>query len=131
MLKTCWFMMLLIPILWMTACTIDLTEQIERIASPDRVVDAVIVKSNGGATTSYAYSVHIVPVNGTLQKGHEIFKSDKVDALNVFWQEPCLLIIEYEKARIFSFQNFWSSREIQNFKYTVEIQLRPLSERSI
>lgn len=36
-------------------------EEIGRVKAPDGVVEAVLVRGNGGATTSYSFSVFLVP----------------------------------------------------------------------
>ena len=41
------------------------------------------------------------------------------------WSKPRKLEIRYDQARIFSFVNFWQSKDVDNFKYVVEVQLVP------
>jgi hypothetical protein len=36
-------------------------DEVARATSPDGVIDAVLVETNGGATTAFGYEVHIVP----------------------------------------------------------------------
>jgi len=54
----------------------------------------------------------------------------------MIWLQPKLLEISYDKARIFQFSNFWSSSEVEDFSYVIEIKLAPndslwsLTERS-
>jgi hypothetical protein len=103
-------------------------KEISRTTSPDSVVDAVIIESDAGATTSFAYSLYIVPKGGNFKKGYESFISDHIDGLRVFWKQDRFLIIEYNKGRVFKFQNFWETKELQNFRYVVEIRLVPKTE---
>ena len=113
-------------------------EEIGRVKSPDGVVDAVLVRSNGGATTSFGYSVFLVPVGTRFDQGAPVFQPDyalfvadhQVD-LELVWKEPKFLEIRYAKARIFQFSNFWHSREVHNFAYTVEVRLVPSEDSSL
>jgi hypothetical protein len=98
--------------------------EITRIISPDSLVDAVVMEQTGALTDTF-YRVHIVPVNGKQKEGHEIFRADGIRNLNVNWPHPKLLVISYDKARIFQFSNFWQSSEVKDFTYVVEIKLAP------
>ena len=89
----------------------------------DGRVEAVLKKKDCGATTSIAYSVVIVPTGGTSQE-EPIFVADKATALDLGWSADRKLLITYESARIFSFTNFWQSREMDNFNYVVAIEER-------
>lgn len=95
-------------------------DEILRKSSPDKVVDAVIVKKNCGATTSSSYSIFIVPSESEVFDQH-VFLSDKTDNLKITWATNKQLSIVYNKARIFEYTNFWQSSKIENFKYIVEI----------
>ena len=41
-----------------------------------------------------------------------------------------LLEILYEKTRIINLSNTWESSEVENFRYVVELQLTPRSDKS-
>ncbi len=103
----------------------------ERIKSPDGIVDAVHVQGNCGATTSFSEHIFIVQ-SGTKtpppRKRYQVFSADHVKGLRVKWREPKVLEIHYKEARIFDFTNFWQSKDVQNFSYVVEIRLRPETE---
>jgi len=93
-----------------------------RIESPGGKVEAVLIQSNGGATTSYGYSIFIVPKGGSIdKKANPVFLSDKTRGLRFNWSGPKKLEIYYAEARIFRFKNFWQHREVDNFKYEVKI----------
>jgi len=68
-----------------------------RVKSPDAEVDAVLMKSDGGATTS----------------------------VRITWIENKILEIDCKSARIFRFSNFWQSKEVQDYRYIVEIRISP------
>ena len=111
--------------------------EIRRVKAPDGVVDAVLVEGNGGATTSFSYSVFLVPSGTTFDPSQRVFEPDYAEfvadhqvGLELVWTRPKLLEIRFEKARIFEFSNFWHSREVQNFDYVVELRLVPLDSAS-
>jgi hypothetical protein len=106
-------------------------EEIARAKSLDGVVDAVIVRGNGGATTSYTYSVFIVPSGVAFDeksplfdfhKKQDLFGTDTRD-FQLVWKEPRSLEIRYRSIpRIFHYRNFWQSQEAQN-NYVVDVRL--------
>lgn len=106
-------------------------EEIVRVTSPDSVVDAVLVRTDGGATTSFGFHLYIVPVGGEPQVGHELFTADHMVGQKIEWKRPKSLEIQYEEARIFHFSNFWQSKDVQNFGYVVELHLKPLNPSSL
>ena len=102
--------------------------EIERIPSPDNKVEAVLVSSDAGATTSTGFHVFIVPKGSKIETGYEKFIADKVLGIKLSWKKNKLLEIQYESARIFKFSNFWNSQSLQNWNYIVEIKLSPVNE---
>ncbi len=109
---------------FLSACIdIVVRDEMIRINSPDSRVDAVLIRVNTGATTSYSYAVYIVPAGHQVDRKEELFRADNVDDLEIHWKQPQLLSIRYKKARIFHFSNFWQSKEIENFRYIVNLQL--------
>jgi len=93
-----------------------------RKTSEDGLVDFVVVERDCGATTSVAISVFIVPSGDRTGKAQPIFKADHVEGLEVLWGSPKQLSIRYDKARIFSFTNFWLSRDVEEFEYVVSVR---------
>ena len=98
-------------------------EEISRFTSPDSKVDAVLMQTNGGATTSYGYFLHIVPKGKSTKKGDEIFRADRVEGLIFKWIKVTQLEIKFKKAKIYHFSNYWYSEEVNNFNYRVDIDL--------
>jgi len=96
-----------------------------RITSPDSIVDVVVMEVSAGATTGTAFKAYIVPVGLAAKEGTEIFVADQVVGLNLVWTKAKSLDIGYESARIFAFTNFWQSRDVEKFKYVIEIWLSP------
>ncbi len=95
--------------------------EVIRTTSPDQIVDAVIEKTNCGATTSYSYRVFLTKHEDELPENH-VFLSDKTENLHIEWEQNKRLKINYDKARIFEFKNFWQSKNIDDFGYIVEIE---------
>jgi hypothetical protein len=103
-------------------------KEVNRIKSPDSLVDALVIEGDAGATTSTATSVYLVPVGGSVDpedRLRSLFTADHLKNFAIEWKEPKLLEIRYDEGRIFGFMNFWSSREVQQFHYVVEIKLAP------
>jgi hypothetical protein len=99
-------------------------EEIKRISSPDNEVDAVWVQTNGGATTAYGYCLYIVPKGQQFNRAlNPRFRANHMVLEDIKWIQPKILEIKYSKAHIFDFINFWSSRDVHDFDYIVEIQL--------
>ncbi len=113
-------------------------EEVARAKSPDGVVDAVLVRTNGGATTAFVFSVFVVP-SGTVfdhkaalfQSERSLFAADHQEGLQLSWRAPKFLEVRFGKARIFRFTNFWHTQEVQNFTYIVELRLVPTDESSL
>jgi hypothetical protein len=112
-------------------------EEIERVKSPDGVVDAIIVRGNGGATTSYNYSVFIVPSGVAFDEQSPIFDFSRREDLfgtnkrdfQLVWREPRLLEIRYRSIPLIShYRNFWQSLDVQNNQYVVDVRLILVNE---
>lgn len=101
-------------------------EEMFRVTSPDRRVDAVWVRdSGGGATVGFSYKLFIVPTGGQPKRGTERLVAEDVNNLKMMWREAKRLEISYDEARIFSFLNYWYDRDLDDYRYVVEIRLLP------
>jgi hypothetical protein len=49
----------------LTACSQVSRDEVARVAAPGGQVEAVLVETNGGATTSFGYEVHVVERGGS------------------------------------------------------------------
>ncbi len=105
------------------------SHELSRITSSDSIVDAVLVERLTGATVATPDEVYIVPKGG-VPKGEPLFRCDHAENLSVHWAGQRVLTIQYSKARIFHFMNFWNSAEIKNWTYTVELRLQPINSDS-
>ena len=116
---------------WNLAGNLEL-EETARLKSPDLAVEAVLLTGSGGATTATGSYLYIVPAGGRVDwRKHPLrsacFVADHVTNLKVVWKAPRLVEIQYDEARIWRFSNFWSAREVQDFRYVVEVRLSPSS----
>jgi hypothetical protein len=130
----------LIACMALSACGLDSEwryEEVNRIGSPDGMVDAVWVRGSGGATTGFVYSLFLVPKGLKFDKDASSFKrasfsADHFDDLKFEWRELKLLEIRYKQARIVQFSNYWNywnPREPKaDQKYVVELRLVPVTE---
>jgi hypothetical protein len=99
-----------------------------RVKSPDGEVSAVLMESNGGATTSFGYDLFIIPKDVAkveLSPEYSKFRADRTRDLKITWIENKILQIDCKSARIFSFSNFWQSKNVQDYQYLVEIKISP------
>jgi len=99
-------------------------QEVVRKKLQDSIVEAVVVKTNCGATTSNSFKVFLTSKGQNTSK-ESVFLADRVDNLNISWLSEKQLLITYDKARIFQFRNFWQPTEIDDFHYTISILERP------
>jgi hypothetical protein len=107
-------------------------EEVERFTSPDGMVDAVWVRGTGGATTGFVFDLYLVPKGLKFEKDATTFKrsafsGDHFEDLRIVWREPKLLEIQFKRARIFGYRNYWrywnpDSPEVDRH-YVVETRL--------
>ena len=118
-------LLVLLVMVCVAACS-SASDEMWRVTSPDLKVDAVFMRvGGGGATVGFSYKLFIVPRGAKPGKTGENLLADKIGRVSAVWSQPRKLEIRYDRARIFSFVNFWSTKEIDNFKYVVELQLVP------
>jgi hypothetical protein len=98
-------------------------DEIARIPSPDRVVDAVVTKWSGDATVGFVHRVFLVPHGAAVTPGGESLRADHVEGLAVRWESPDHVILTLDEARVFHFSNFWNAREVENFRRTIALDL--------
>lgn len=123
----------LIPLLAMLllGCNPPEEREIQRHVSPDRLVDAVLVERLTDATVATPTVLFLV-ASGKEWKGEPSrLLGDSFEGLQVIWKRPNFLEIHYKKGRIFSFASFWNSRDVQNFKYEVELRLVPETDSTL
>lgn len=95
--------------------------------SPDRSVDAVVLESSGGATTSYGYDVCLVPrdkkcsATDVAVSVYGAIRNDQVYGVNVHWADSHRLIVACMRAERVAMKR--SSAVVGNV--TVAVDLKP------
>lgn len=105
-------------------------KELQRLTSPDGVVDAVLVEKLTNATDGIPYLVYIVPA-GSHSLWHPVLVGDDFVGFKLMWKNPRFLAVRFKKGRVFSFTNLWWSKHVDNFRYVVEIRLEPTEDRSL
>ncbi len=101
----------ILPVVLLVSCfDSDLCEfkEVQTQWSPNKLAKVVVMKKNCGATTSNAYHIFVTNKETLVDEQLPVFLSDRTEGLEVFWKSDDNLLITYEKARIFKFQNFWN-----------------------
>lgn len=80
-------------------------DEVSRVPSLDNGRDAVLVETNGGATTSFGYEVYIVP-RGRSWRWYRrsaflygAYRNDNAYGVNLRWESPQLLVAEFLGAK--------------------------------
>ncbi|HEX6976061.1 MAG TPA: hypothetical protein VF147_16755 [Vicinamibacterales bacterium] len=84
-------------------CGLVSKDEVARVASPDGRVEGVVIETNGGATTSFGYEVHVVP-KGQRADDEVAFlygavRNEHAYGVNLRWVTDSELVIEYLSAR--------------------------------
>jgi hypothetical protein len=80
-------------------------DEVARVTSPSQRTDAVLIESNGGATTPFAYFIYLVPkgapvpVRGEVARLIAATRNDQAWGVNLRWDGSAQLLIEYRDAR--------------------------------
>ena len=83
------------------ACGLVSSDEVLRVPSPDRRIDAVLIETNGGATTDFGY--HVL-VGKSDHRGDEVawlygaVRNDNAYGVNLRWASDRELVIEYLRA---------------------------------
>jgi hypothetical protein len=116
-------MYLWITLTYLTTSTIH-SREVVRVTSPDRKVDAVVVKVEGGlSTTNDPYNLYIVPTGGKVAGRRASLNGLNMTDLKFFWKKPKSLAIEYKDGVIEHFEDSWSSNQVESGRYVVELRL--------
>ncbi|HEY3269380.1 MAG TPA: hypothetical protein VGM37_20905 [Armatimonadota bacterium] len=76
-------------------------DEVSRVPSPSHKVDAVVVETNGGATTSFGYEVYLTAPGKPYTDGVEVanlygaVRNSSAYGVNAKWRGPGRLAIEY------------------------------------
>ncbi len=80
-------------------------DEVARVLSPSHKAEAVLIEINGGATTSFGYTVYIVKNGSSTLRYKRVanlygaVRSDQAYGVNLKWYSPTELGIEYLAAK--------------------------------
>lgn len=80
-------------------------DEVSRVTSSGGDLDAVLIETNGGATTSFGYLVYVVPHAEKPSDGTELVsldgagRSDQAYGANLKWEGRSQLAVEYRDAK--------------------------------
>jgi hypothetical protein len=80
-------------------------DEVARVSSPSGDVDAIVMEDNGGATTSFGYTVLVAPVGSSHVRGTRVAsfygatRSERAYGVNARWVSDEVLRIEYLNAQ--------------------------------
>ncbi|MDO5289820.1 MAG: hypothetical protein Q4F13_09350 [Pseudomonadota bacterium] len=81
------------------------TKEVQRLTSPDGVLDAVIVEHNHGATTPFVHEVAVLPKGSAMDSAQTVVRlvsatrNDQNWGADVQWLSPTQLHVSYFQAR--------------------------------
>jgi hypothetical protein len=105
------------------SCGIVSFDEVSRVTSPNGKFDAIIVESNGGATTSFGYDIYIVKYGRKFKDSKRLLniygavQNDNAYGVSITWQGSSTVILGYLKAK--SIQKFSESTVIDG--QTIEL----------
>ena len=79
--------------------------EVVRVTSPDGTLDAVVIESDGGATTSFGYSLNVVVRGKKASSGVKVaalygaVRNEQAYGVNAKWENPTTLAFEYLKSQ--------------------------------
>lgn len=103
----------LVPVVVLTACIAGSEwswDEVARVRAPSGRADAVLIETNGGATTSFGYVVFVVPPGSTVPREssgaaneaarlYGAARNDNAYGATLRWLGGDTLAIEYQEAR--------------------------------
>ena len=96
---------LLLPLLSSCTAADPSHDVVARSTSPDGMIDAIVIESNGGATSSFWYDVCLAPSGGTCKVSDSFAtlygaaRNDQSYGVDARWANNSLLQIEYLEAK--------------------------------
>jgi len=98
----------LILALLVVACGPVPADEVARVSSPDRRVEAVLVEMNGGATTSFGCEVHLTEKGKTLgdrvARLYGAVRNAHAYGADLKWKSDTVLVVEFLEAREQTFE---------------------------
>lgn len=111
-------------VLVLSGCSSTCSDEVqESTISPSQKTEYLQIRRNCGATTGYSHHIYIIPTGQPYDKYEPVLTADKVSLMTAKWEDPRMLKISYESARIFHFTNFWHSKDVDNFEHIIQVRL--------
>lgn len=109
-------------------------EEISRVRSPDGKVDAVLMRGNAGAMSSFTYCLYVVPFGCEISekdirknKYKVVLDGSRMDGEKIVWLKTGVLEIQYREAEIYQFVDRISPLS-EDKHYEVEIKKTLLAD---
>ena len=83
----------------------------QRVTSPHKEVDAVLMENWGRGTNSHAASVFIVPIGAKVRTNNPVFVADGTKNLTIQWTAGKVLEIRYTEAAVIQYRHSHGSHE--------------------
>jgi hypothetical protein len=99
----------------LSSCNTRTMKIIQRVPSPDGLVDAILVIRPTAAIAADVYEVYIVSHLGNPRKRDLILSGDLLSNARLEWNHPRLLELHYTAAYIVDFRNYWQSPDVKDF----------------
>jgi hypothetical protein len=102
-------------------------DEVARVRSPDGKIDAVLVESNGGATTSLWYDVHVVEAGASYRSESSVAhlygagRNESAFGVNLVWLNSAQVEVQFLSAQTSSV----SPMPIRLAGVEVSVSLRP------
>lgn len=86
-------------------CSRQCRDEVARVRSPDGSLDAVVIETNGGATTSFGYEIDLVVAGGGVPSARRVAflygagRNANAYGVSLRWTRPDALAVEYLDAK--------------------------------
>ena len=103
-------------------------QEVRRVPSQDKRVEAVMYIIDAGATTREQHAVYLVQPGRKPDFGSDepVFQAYYPGRVRLCWIWPNLLEIKYETGEVFHFKKCWRHKKMGGGQYMVEIRLERL-----
>lgn len=89
--------------LLLVACGLVSRDEVSVVPSPDRRLEAVLIETNGGTTTSFGYEIWVrekgQASGNQVARLYGATRNDVAYGANLRWDDDGTLLVEYQEAR--------------------------------
>lgn len=106
-------------------------DEVVRLTSPDGVLDAVVIRVDPGAFSSFLYDLYLVPKGAKRIEGVEypVLFTSEGDAPTIRWDKSHFLTVDVGNSHVQFFTNLWHSKKVNENDYFVELDLSNASQK--